>query len=163
MNKLAKSNNKEDSQATGECSSPISFNSMSTHRLSIKIPHVFMMYSNNCMNVWNIRKLSIIENRVYYILDQLVCRCLFLRYIQNPSYILSLKGKSLMSAPFCWLPALRPFMVFFRHGYVWLTCNLYDPKSSDPSTHLTNQVQLKLSDMNNRGPTDSDLFTLYKQ
>lgn len=90
MNKLAKSNNKEDSQATGECSSPISFNSMSTHRLSIKIPHVFMMYSNNCMNVWNIRKLSIIENRVYYILDQLVCRCLFLRYIQNP---LLLKGK----------------------------------------------------------------------
>lgn len=36
-----------------------------------------------------------------------------------------------------------PYMVFFRHGYVRLTCNLYDPSSSNLSAHLTNQYMQK--------------------
>ncbi|CAB1334462.1 unnamed protein product [Coregonus sp. 'balchen'] len=32
-----------------------------------------------------------------------------------------------------------PYMAFFRHGYVRLTCDLYDPNSPNLSSHLTNQ------------------------
>lgn len=35
-------------------------------------------------------------------------------------------------------------MVFFRHGYVRLTCDLYDPKSNNLTAHLTNQVSSHL-------------------
>lgn len=75
---------------------------------------------------------------MYYLLD--VCGCVFLRYIQNP---LLLKGKKFDVRSYLLIACTSPFMVFFRPGYVRLTCNLYDPRSSDPSTHLTNQVQIK--------------------
>lgn len=36
-----------------------------------------------------------------------------------------------------------PYMVFFRHGYVRLTCDLYDPNTNNMSAHLTNQYMQK--------------------
>ncbi|CAB1336385.1 unnamed protein product [Coregonus sp. 'balchen'] len=36
-----------------------------------------------------------------------------------------------------------PYMAFFRHGYVRLTCDLYDPNSPNLSSHLTNQYMQK--------------------
>lgn len=64
----------------------------------------------------------------------------FVRYIQNP---LLLGGKKFDVRSYLLIACTAPFMVFFRHGYARLTCNMYDPRSSDLSTHLTNQVQLK--------------------
>lgn len=36
-----------------------------------------------------------------------------------------------------------PYMVFFRHGYIRLTCNSYDPNSDNITAHLTNQYMQK--------------------
>uniref|UniRef100_A0A3B5K0N4 Tubulin tyrosine ligase like 10 n=1 Tax=Takifugu rubripes TaxID=31033 RepID=A0A3B5K0N4_TAKRU len=62
------------------------------------------------------------------------------QYIQNP---LLLKGKKFDVRSYLLIACTSPFMVFFRHGYVRLTCNLYDSSSNDPSTHLTNQYVQK--------------------
>ncbi|CAG01732.1 unnamed protein product, partial [Tetraodon nigroviridis] len=62
------------------------------------------------------------------------------QYIQNP---LLLNGKKFDVRSYLLIACTCPFVVFFRHGYVRLSCNLYDPRSSDPSTHLTNQCMQK--------------------
>lgn len=58
-------------------------------------------------------------------------------YIQSP---LLLKGKKFDVRSYLLIACTSPYMVFFRHGYVRLTCNVYDPSSNNLSTHLTNQV-----------------------
>lgn len=60
-----------------------------------------------------------------------------LSYIKSP---LLLKGKKFDVRSYLLIACTSPFMVFFRHGYVRLTCDFYDPSSSNLSTHLTNQV-----------------------
>ncbi|KAF4078099.1 hypothetical protein AMELA_G00195470 [Ameiurus melas] len=62
------------------------------------------------------------------------------RYIQNP---LLLKGKKFDVRSFLLIACTSPYMVFFRHGYVRLTCDLYDPKSNNLTAHLTNQYMQK--------------------
>lgn len=62
---------------------------------------------------------------------------IFCRYIQNP---LLLKGKKFDVRSYLLIACTSPYMVFFRHGYVRLTCDLYDPKSNNLTAHLTNQV-----------------------
>lgn len=59
------------------------------------------------------------------------------RYIQNP---LLLNGKKFDVRSYLLIACAMPYMVFFGHGYARLTLNLYDPHSSDLSSHLTNQV-----------------------
>ncbi|XP_060792956.1 protein polyglycylase TTLL10 isoform X2 [Neoarius graeffei] len=61
-------------------------------------------------------------------------------YIQNP---LLLKGKKFDVRSYFLIACTSPYMVFFRHGYVRLTCDLYDPKSSNLTAHLTNQYMQK--------------------
>ncbi|KAK2851103.1 hypothetical protein Q5P01_007379 [Channa striata] len=61
-------------------------------------------------------------------------------YIQNP---LLLKGKKFDVRSYLLIACTAPFMVFFRHGYVRLTCDLYDPSSNNLSAHLTNQYMQK--------------------
>ncbi|XP_060913200.1 protein polyglycylase TTLL10 [Labrus mixtus] len=61
-------------------------------------------------------------------------------YIQKP---LLLKGKKFDVRSFLLIACTAPYMVFFRHGYVRLTCDLYDPSSNNLSTHLTNQYMQK--------------------
>ncbi|KAF0036746.1 hypothetical protein F2P81_012058 [Scophthalmus maximus] len=61
-------------------------------------------------------------------------------YIQNP---LLLKGKKFDVRSYLLIACTAPYMVFFRHGYVRLTCDLYDPSSSKLSDHLTNQHMQK--------------------
>ncbi|XP_045912561.1 protein polyglycylase TTLL10 isoform X2 [Micropterus dolomieu] len=61
-------------------------------------------------------------------------------YIQRP---LLLKGKKFDVRSYLLIACTAPYMVFFRHGYVRLTCDLYDPSSSNLSAHLTNQYMQK--------------------
>ncbi|KAI5612254.1 inactive polyglycylase TTLL10 [Silurus asotus] len=62
------------------------------------------------------------------------------RYIQNP---LLLKGKKFDVRSYFLIACTTPYMVFFRHGYVRLTCDLYDLKSNNLTAHLTNQYMQK--------------------
>lgn len=62
------------------------------------------------------------------------------QYIQNP---LLLKGKKFDVRSFLFIACTAPYMVFFRHGYVRLTCDLYDPNSNNLTAHLTNQYMQK--------------------
>ncbi|XP_047468048.1 protein polyglycylase TTLL10 isoform X2 [Mugil cephalus] len=61
-------------------------------------------------------------------------------YIQSP---LLLKGKKFDVRSYLLIACTAPYMVFFRHGYVRLTCDLYDPSSNNLSAHLTNQYVQK--------------------
>ncbi|XP_030279131.1 protein polyglycylase TTLL10 isoform X2 [Sparus aurata] len=61
-------------------------------------------------------------------------------YIQRP---LLLKGKKFDVRSFLLVACTAPYMVFFCHGYVRLTCDLYDPSSKNLSAHLTNQYMQK--------------------
>lgn len=63
--------------------------------------------------------------------------CTIYRYIQNP---LLLKGRKFDVRSYLLIACTTPYMVFFRHGYVRLTCDLYDPNTNNMSAHLTNQV-----------------------
>ncbi|XP_072306327.1 protein polyglycylase TTLL10 [Eucyclogobius newberryi] len=62
------------------------------------------------------------------------------KYIQNP---LLLKGRKFDVRSYLMIACTTPYMVFFRHGYVRLTCDLYDLNTNDMSTHLTNQCMQK--------------------
>ncbi|KAF7655265.1 hypothetical protein LDENG_00058110 [Lucifuga dentata] len=62
------------------------------------------------------------------------------QYIQNP---LLLKGKKFDVRSYLLIACTAPYMVFFRHGYVRLTCDLYDPNSNNLTAHLTNQYMQK--------------------
>ncbi|XP_029433938.1 inactive polyglycylase TTLL10 isoform X3 [Rhinatrema bivittatum] len=62
------------------------------------------------------------------------------KYIQNP---LLLQGKKFDVRSYLLIACTVPYVVFFRHGYVRLTCNNYDPNSDDLTGHLTNQYMQK--------------------
>ncbi|XP_028848871.1 protein polyglycylase TTLL10 isoform X2 [Denticeps clupeoides] len=61
-------------------------------------------------------------------------------YIQNP---LLLSGRKFDVRSYFLIACTSPYMLFFRHGYVRLTCDLYDPTSNNLSNHLTNQYMQK--------------------
>ncbi|XP_029973787.1 protein polyglycylase TTLL10 [Salarias fasciatus] len=61
-------------------------------------------------------------------------------YIQRP---LLLNGKKFDVRSYLLIACTAPYMVFFCHGYVRLTCDPYDPDSNDLSSHLTNQYMQK--------------------
>ncbi|KAL2103596.1 hypothetical protein ACEWY4_000464 [Coilia grayii] len=62
------------------------------------------------------------------------------KYVQNP---LLLKGRKFDVRSYLLIASTTPYMVFFRHGYVRLTCDLYDPNSENLSAHLTNQQYMQ--------------------
>uniref|UniRef100_A0A3B3ZSM1 Uncharacterized protein n=1 Tax=Periophthalmus magnuspinnatus TaxID=409849 RepID=A0A3B3ZSM1_9GOBI len=62
------------------------------------------------------------------------------KYIQNP---LLLKGRKFDVRSYLIIACTTPYIVFFRHGYVRLTCDLYDINTNNMSTHLTNQYVQK--------------------
>ncbi|KAM3824269.1 inactive polyglycylase TTLL10 isoform 1-T1 [Vipera latastei] len=64
------------------------------------------------------------------------------RYIDRP---LLLEGKKFDVRSYLLIACTVPYMVFFGHGYVRLTCLNYDPKSDDLTSHLTNQYVQKKS------------------
>ncbi|XP_013911853.1 PREDICTED: inactive polyglycylase TTLL10 [Thamnophis sirtalis] len=64
------------------------------------------------------------------------------RYIDRP---LLLEGKKFDVRSYLLIACTVPYMVFFGHGYVRLTCLNYDPKSNDLTSHLTNQYVQKKS------------------
>ncbi|XP_061691902.1 protein polyglycylase TTLL10 isoform X2 [Syngnathoides biaculeatus] len=61
-------------------------------------------------------------------------------YIQRP---LLLRGKKFDVRSYLLIACTSPYMVFFRHGYVRLTCDPYEPSSNNLSDHLTNQYMQK--------------------
>ncbi|XP_031421395.1 protein polyglycylase TTLL10 [Clupea harengus] len=62
------------------------------------------------------------------------------KYVQSP---LLLKGRKFDVRSYLLIASTSPYMVFFRHGYIRLTCDLYDPNSTNLSAHLTNQYMQK--------------------
>ena len=65
------------------------------------------------------------------------------RYLENP---LLLNGKKFDIRAYMLVIAGTPFVLLYHHGYLRLTCEAYEPGSSDLSVHLTNQyVQRKHS------------------
>ncbi|KAM4015806.1 inactive polyglycylase TTLL10 isoform 2-T10 [Anomaloglossus baeobatrachus] len=68
------------------------------------------------------------------------------RYIPNP---LLLEGKKFDIRSYLLVASTVPYFVFFRHGYVRLTCNPYDPASDDLTGHLTNQYMQKKNPLYN--------------
>ncbi|XP_042335782.1 LOW QUALITY PROTEIN: inactive polyglycylase TTLL10 [Sceloporus undulatus] len=66
------------------------------------------------------------------------------RYIDKP---LLLEGKKFDVRSYLLIACTVPYMLFFGHGYVRLTCLNYDPKSEDLTSHLTNQYVQKKSPM----------------
>ncbi|XP_041953379.1 protein polyglycylase TTLL10 isoform X2 [Alosa sapidissima] len=62
------------------------------------------------------------------------------KYVQKP---LLLQGRKFDVRSYLLIASTTPYMVFFRHGYVRLTCDLYDPNSKNLSAHLTNQYMQK--------------------
>ncbi|MBN3322033.1 TTL10 polyglycylase, partial [Atractosteus spatula] len=68
------------------------------------------------------------------------------RYIQSP---LLLEGRKFDVRSYFLIACMTPYMVFFRHGYVRLTCDPYDPSSDDLSAHLTNQYMQKKNPLYN--------------
>ncbi|KAM6434584.1 inactive polyglycylase TTLL10 isoform 3-T3 [Liasis olivaceus] len=64
------------------------------------------------------------------------------RYIDHP---LLLEGKKFDVRSYLLIACTVPYMVFFSHGYVRLTCLNYDPRSEDLTSHLTNQYVQKKS------------------
>ncbi|XP_073441420.1 inactive polyglycylase TTLL10 [Dendrobates tinctorius] len=68
------------------------------------------------------------------------------RYIPNP---LLLEGKKFDIRSYLLIASTVPYFVFFRHGYVRLTCNPYDPESDDLTGHLTNQYMQKKNPLYN--------------
>uniref|UniRef100_H3BGX1 Tubulin tyrosine ligase like 10 n=1 Tax=Latimeria chalumnae TaxID=7897 RepID=H3BGX1_LATCH len=68
------------------------------------------------------------------------------RYIHNP---LLLESKKFDVRSFLLIASTVPYVVFFRHGYVRLTCNSYDPRSDDLTAHLTNQYMQKKNPLYN--------------
>ncbi|XP_041802004.1 protein polyglycylase TTLL10 [Chelmon rostratus] len=73
-------------------------------------------------------------------------------YIQSP---LLLKGKKFDVRSYLLIACTAPYMVFFRHGYVRLTCDLYDPSSNNLSAHLTNQYMQKKNPLYSRLKEDT--------
>ncbi|KAM6924915.1 protein polyglycylase TTLL10 [Xenentodon cancila] len=61
-------------------------------------------------------------------------------YIRNP---LLLNARKFDVRSYLLIACTAPYMVFFRHGYVRLTCDAYDHSSSNLSAHLTNQYVQK--------------------
>ncbi|XP_075882614.1 protein polyglycylase TTLL10 isoform X2 [Nelusetta ayraudi] len=66
--------------------------------------------------------------------------CVVQRYIQKP---LLLDGRKFDVRSYLLIACTSPYMVFFGHGYVRLTCGAYDPDSNSLCTHLTNQYLQK--------------------
>uniref|UniRef100_A0A8D0DNX7 Tubulin tyrosine ligase like 10 n=1 Tax=Salvator merianae TaxID=96440 RepID=A0A8D0DNX7_SALMN len=66
------------------------------------------------------------------------------RYIDRP---LLLEGKKFDVRSYLLIACTVPYMLFFGHGYVRLTCLNYDPRSEDLTSHLTNQYVQKKSPM----------------
>ncbi|KAL8198398.1 UNVERIFIED_CONTAM: Protein polyglycylase ttll10 [Gekko kuhli] len=62
------------------------------------------------------------------------------RYIEKP---LLLEGKKFDVRSYLLIACMSPYMLFFGHGYVRLTCLKYDPMSGDLTAHLTNQYVQK--------------------
>ncbi|XP_069097205.1 inactive polyglycylase TTLL10 [Pleurodeles waltl] len=74
------------------------------------------------------------------------------RYIHNP---LLLSGRKFDIRSYFLIASTVPYMVFFRHGYVRLTCNNYDPHSDDLTGHLTNQYMQKKNPLYNELKEDT--------
>ncbi|XP_067422757.1 inactive polyglycylase TTLL10 [Emydura macquarii macquarii] len=62
------------------------------------------------------------------------------RYIQRP---LLLQGKKFDVRSYLLIACTVPYVLFFGHGYVRLTCTHYDATSDDLTAHLTNQYMQK--------------------
>nr|XP_057941230.1 protein polyglycylase TTLL10 [Doryrhamphus excisus] len=96
----------------------------------------------------SLEDIAALKAKLQYIEDQHTLKTLPCRphahvvqhYIQRP---LLLKGKKFDVRSYLMIACTSNYMVFFHHGYVRLTCDLYDPSSNNLSTHLTNQYMQK--------------------
>ncbi|XP_066529116.1 protein polyglycylase TTLL10 [Hoplias malabaricus] len=99
--------------------------------------------------LWNLEDIMAFKAKIQNTMDSLQNRKnpirmpqaqIVQRYIQNP---LLLNGKKFDIRSYCIIACTSPYVVFFRHGYVRLTCDYYEPNSYNLSAHLTNQYMQK--------------------
>ncbi|NWH57010.1 TTL10 polyglycylase, partial [Geococcyx californianus] len=69
------------------------------------------------------------------------------RYIHQP---LLLEGKKFDVRSYLLIACTAPYVLFFAHGYVRLTCVNYDVASDDLTVHLTNQYMQKKNSLYNQ-------------
>ncbi|XP_061457518.1 inactive polyglycylase TTLL10 [Rhineura floridana] len=106
---------------------------------------IFLLKNQAEVNDLQARLLSIEEDPLYKKLPYKIPPARIVqRYIDKP---LLLEGKKFDVRSYLLIACTAPYMLFFGHGYVRLTCLNYDPKSEDLTSHLTNQYVQKKSPM----------------
>ncbi|CAI5782869.1 inactive polyglycylase TTLL10 [Podarcis lilfordi] len=106
---------------------------------------IFLLKNQSEVNSLQAKLLSIEEDPMYKKLPYKIPPARIVqRYIDKP---LLLEGKKFDVRSYLLIACTCPFMLFFGHGYVRLTCLNYDPKSEDLTSHLTNQYVQKKSPM----------------
>ncbi|XP_062396094.1 protein polyglycylase TTLL10 [Sardina pilchardus] len=102
---------------------------------------IFLLRSPEDISAFRARLQTIAENQSSSKLSfRLPQARIVQKYVQNP---LLLQGRKFDVRSYLLIASTTPYMVFFRHGYVRLTCDLYDPNSQNLSAHLTNQYMQK--------------------
>nr|XP_060614962.1 inactive polyglycylase TTLL10 [Anolis sagrei ordinatus] len=104
---------------------------------------IFLVKNQAEVNDLQTRLQSIEEDPVYKKLPYRIPPARIVqRYIDKP---LLLEGKKFDVRSYLLISCTVPYMLFFGHGYVRLTCLKYDPRSEDLTSHLTNQYVQKKS------------------
>eukprot|EP00063_Salmo_salar_P016022 XP_013990857.1 PREDICTED: protein polyglycylase TTLL10-like isoform X3 [Salmo salar] len=102
---------------------------------------IFLLRSQDDVSAFRLKLQNIAESQCNRTLPfRLPQARIVQQYVQNP---LLLKGRKFDVRSYFLIACTSPYMVFFRHGYVRLTCDLYDPNSPNLSSHLTNQYMQK--------------------
>ncbi|XP_060132187.1 inactive polyglycylase TTLL10 isoform X2 [Zootoca vivipara] len=106
---------------------------------------IFLLKNQSEVNNLQAKLLSIEEDPMYKKLPYKIPPARIVqRYIDKP---LLLEGKKFDVRSYLLIACTCPYMLFFGHGYVRLTCLNYDPKSEDLTSHLTNQYVQKKNPM----------------
>uniref|UniRef100_A0AAY5KL19 Tubulin tyrosine ligase-like family, member 10 n=2 Tax=Esox lucius TaxID=8010 RepID=A0AAY5KL19_ESOLU len=102
---------------------------------------IFLVRSQKDISTFRLKLQNISESHCNRKLPlRLPQACIIQQYVKNP---LLLKGRKFDIRSYLLIACTSPYMVFFRHGYVRLTCDLYDYNSQNLSSHLTNQYLQK--------------------
>uniref|UniRef100_A0A8D0LCD2 Tubulin tyrosine ligase like 10 n=1 Tax=Sphenodon punctatus TaxID=8508 RepID=A0A8D0LCD2_SPHPU len=102
---------------------------------------IFLLKNQEAVDVLQSKLQSIDEDPIYKKLPYKAPQARIVqRYLHRP---LLLEGKKFDVRSYLLIACTVPYMLFFGHGYVRLTCINYNLASDDLTTHLTNQYMQK--------------------
>ncbi|XP_060115578.1 inactive polyglycylase TTLL10 [Heteronotia binoei] len=102
---------------------------------------IFLLKNQEEIKSLQLKLQAIEEDPVYKKLPYRIPQAMIVqRYIDRP---LLLEGKKFDVRSYLLIACTFPYMLFFGHGYVRLTCLNYNPMSEDLTSHLTNQYVQK--------------------